>query len=158
VKLSWKKVALSSYAVLITLLCLLLLPPKTKSQTTITYAAQELANTFQRLQTFLLGIQLNGSTSGSVTILAQSGSATYTLVLPPNAGTADYLICNSATPGTLTYCAPATFTAAGDLSGSNSSQTVIGLDGIAFSAAPTASGQTYEYDSGTGKWDPTTCP
>jgi len=44
------------------------------------------------------------------------------------------------------------------LSGSSSSQEVIGLEGIAFSAAPTTTGQTFKYNSSTNKFDPGTCP
>lgn len=50
------------------------------------------------------------------------------------------------------------FTAGGDLSGTNTLQTVIGLQGISVSNTVPTSNQVLEYNSGTLKWTPATLP
>jgi hypothetical protein len=53
---------------------------------------------------------------------------------------------------------PGAFTAGGDLSGTNTSQTVIGIQGRAVASTAPTNGQVLEWNNGASQWQPTNLP
>lgn len=156
-----KKVFLGFIVGFLVVFCLLFFFGRKAHGQTLTFASQELANTFNAVQTFMAGIKLNGTTSGAVTIVPPGTVTTYTLVLPSGPGAVGQIFCVSGAPGQMGYCAPAGsggFTAGGDLSGSPTSQKVTGLFSVPISSAPTTTGQVLKYNASTNQFSPGTCP
>jgi hypothetical protein len=122
----------------------------------VTTAGVELANTFQKLNTFMAGIFLAGSNSGGVTLQSAATSATYTLTMPAAAPQANQALVSSVTPGVLQFSTPCGGVLfAGDLAGNGTSQQVVGLAGIPIDQTVTPqNGWVLKYNSSTNKWVP----
>jgi hypothetical protein len=122
----------------------------------VTTAGLELANTFQQINTFLAGIQLNGTNAGAVTLNASPTGAVYGLTFPATAPSPNQILTAGVVTGTLQWATPCGgFQAGGDLSGNSTSQTVVGFNGIAIDQTVTPqNGWVMKYNSTTGKWNP----
>jgi hypothetical protein len=85
-------------------------------------------------------------------ILVGAGASPVTLIAPGTSG--QILTSNGSSADPTFQAAPSGFTAGGDLSGTSTSQTVIGLDGKALdsSVGSPTDRQVVQYDSASGKW------
>ena len=77
----------------------------TKAQTH-TAALVNQANVFTQPNTFLNGISLPGSNSGTLTLTTPSSSPGASYTLPGLPGSPGYALCIGSTPGSLAYCPP----------------------------------------------------
>jgi len=122
----------------------------TPQQDQVTTAGLELANVFQQLNTFNLGVKV-----GSTTLLPGAGN--YNLTLPDQPPAVNSFLGNDpATPGKLTFlpsCSGVSF--AGDLGGNSSSQNVVGIMSIPIDLTVTPTdGMTLKYNAAKNKWVP----
>lgn len=77
------------------------------AQTTHTPAVTNQANIFTQLNTFLGGMALSGSNSGTVNVTTPPIALSETYTLPGLPGGPGYALCIGSTAGHLAYCAPA---------------------------------------------------
>jgi hypothetical protein len=122
----------------------------------ITTAGLELQNTFQKLQIFVAGIQLNGANSGAVTMIASPTSSTYSIQWPSSAPQPNQILVGGLVPGTLAWSvACGGFSPGGDLSGNSTSQTVVGLNGINLNlTVQPQDGWVLKYNAASNSWIP----
>lgn len=135
------------------LFVMLFLAVEVASPQTITTAGLELVNTFQQLQIFSAGVQLNGANSGGVILAASDTSSNYTIKFPSSAPQPNQILAGGLSPGTLAWStACGGFSASGDLSGNATSQNVIGINGIPIDLTSVPqNGYVLKYSSASGK-------
>jgi hypothetical protein len=116
----------------------------------VTDVGLQIANTFQQLQTFVEGIAI-----GPVTIMPPATVSSYTVLLPSEAPSPGYDLCNTSTAATWTWCSPAgVFSPGGDLAGSSTSETVKGINGFPIYIAPNQNGQVLKFNATIDYWIP----
>src|SRR5208282_4929070 len=101
---------------------------------------------------FYCGVQNQGS--GTATLTPASGTINGGGSLALATGTGSLLYCDGSNFEALIGGGGGSFTAGGDLSGTSSSQEVIGIQNKLIDGGPT-DGDVLKYSSGSGKWEPT---
>ncbi len=122
----------------------------------VTTAGLELANTFQQINTFLSGIKLQGANAGSVLLLPAPTGSTYSLTFPGAAPLPNQILAGDVVTGTLKWTSSCGgFQAGGDLAGNSTSQSVVGINGIAVDTTVTPQdGWALKYNAANNKWTP----